>query len=112
VSECQLVGTIEISPLLQDIKVTGLKAYRPKGRKKKRQLWLRLSIMVGVDIITIMSWRHDSRCIKVDIDISSAELALKLELPGGKLTDEFRAPIQPQERSGTNISHDTLSYYL
>jgi hypothetical protein len=78
----------------------------------KRQLWLRLSIAVGVDIAVTLSWRHDGRRIKADVDVSSAELALKLELPGGKLTDEFRAPIRPRESSGANISHDTLPHHL
>lgn len=55
-SECQPVGAAEISPLLQDIKVSKLKAHRAKGRKMKRRLWLRLSIAVGVDIVITMSW--------------------------------------------------------
>ena len=70
----------------------------------KRRLWLRLSIAVGVDIAIMMSWRRDGRRIKADADVNSAELALKLDLPGGRLTDEFRAPIRPRESSGANIS--------
>jgi hypothetical protein len=99
--------------LLRDIKVAELKAYKAKGGKIRRQLWLRLSIAVGVDIAITMSWRHDGRRIKADADVNSAELALKLDLPGGsRFTDEFRAPIQPRESSGANISHDTLPHHL
>ena len=68
-SECQQAGTAEISPLLEDIKVAELKAHRAKDRKMKRRLWLRLSIAVGVDIAITMSWRHDGRRIKADVDV-------------------------------------------
>jgi hypothetical protein len=78
----------------------------------KRRLWLRLSIAVGVDIVITMSWRHDGRRIEAGADVSSADLALKLELPGGGFTDEFRAPVRPRESSGANISHDTLPHHL
>jgi hypothetical protein len=71
-----------------------------------------LSIAVGVDIATTMFWRHDGRRIKEDVDSNSAELDLKLDLPGGRFTDEFRAPIRPRESSGVNISDDTLLYHL
>jgi hypothetical protein len=78
----------------------------------KRRLWLRLSIAIGVDIAITMSWRHDGRRIKADVDVSSAKLVLRLDLPGGRFTDEFRAPIRPRESSGANISHDTLPHHL
>jgi hypothetical protein len=35
--------------------------------------------------------------------------SIYLELPGGRFTDEFRAPARPRESSGANISHDTLA---
>lgn len=63
-SKCHPVGTTEMAPLLRHIKVAELKAHKAKGRKMKRQLWLRLSIMVGVDIAITMSWKHDGRRIK------------------------------------------------
>ena len=78
----------------------------------KRRLWLRLSIAIGVDIAITMSWRPDGRRFKADADINSAELALKLDLPGERLTDEFRAPTRPRESSGANISHDTLPHHF
>lgn len=37
---------------------------------------------------------------------------LKLDVPGGRFTDDFRAPIRPRESSGANISHDTLPDHL
>jgi hypothetical protein len=111
-SECQPVGAAEVSPLLRDIKVAELQAHKAKGGKMQRRLWLRLSIAIGVDIAIMMSWRHDGRRIKADADINSAELAVKLDLPGGRFTDEFRAPIRPRESSGANISHDTLPHHL
>jgi hypothetical protein len=111
-SECQPVGTAEMAPLLRHIKVAELKAHKAKGGKMKRRLWLRLSIAVGVDIAITMSWRYDGRRIKEDTDVDLAELALKLDLRGGRFTDEFRAPIRPRESSSANISHDTLPHHL
>ena len=78
----------------------------------KCRLWLRLSIAVSVDITITMSWQHDRCYITTGTDINSAKLALKLELPGSRFTDDLRAPIRPRESSGANRSHDTLPYHL
>jgi hypothetical protein len=111
-SECQTVGAIEISPTLEGIKVAKLRTQKVGGGKVKRRLWLRLSIAVGVDIAVTLSWRYDGCRVKGDRGTSFAKLCLKLDLPGGGLVNEFRAPIRPRESSGSNIPQDTLEHHL